>query len=260
MKVKFVNVWDGSRLGYVKHIVLQVEESDTFLTEANFDPGYKFIITAVYHNVGAAGGHNFNPYHGNRARKLSRIIDYTESDVLGFYLDKVTDIYDIPQNLYTDTFWDVARTDGHDERSREELYSNSDSYFKVLHTGIYSFKELSAKLLDIADELKGELSEEVKGIVVRNERWMERMSELSAFSGKRGRPAEERKSIRLAIIDKNSLECVSDGWSTSAQTIVADYLWCPCDELPESIWEQVSEKNEWSFQRIYKTAEDEKID
>jgi hypothetical protein len=217
MKVKFVKVWDDLRWGYVKHIVLQVEPSDTFLTEENFNPGYKFIITAQYKQVGAAGGHSFNPYYGERVRKVSRAIDATESDVLGFYLTQIKDIYDIPQELYTDTFWGVVRTDGYGkEGDREELYSDSGSYYKVLHTGIYN-----------SDELQG-------------------------------KSAKDRRSIRFAIIDKNSLECVSDMW-TSAETNVADYLWCPCDELPESLWDQVCTKNDWGHERIYKTSEDQKV-
>ena len=35
MKTKFVNVWDNRRWGYIGYIILQVEESDIFLTEKN---------------------------------------------------------------------------------------------------------------------------------------------------------------------------------------------------------------------------------
>jgi hypothetical protein len=257
MKVKFVKVWDDLRWGYVKHIVLQVEPSDTFLTEENFNPGYKFIITAQYKQVGAAGGHSFNPYYGERVRKVSRAIDATESDVLGFYLTQIKDIYDIPQELYTDTFWGVVRTDGYGkERDREDLYSDSDSYYKVLHTGIYNSDELHDIMLDAADGLPGELGENLKKSMIETRdhlRWLDKLSENESKS------AKEKKSIRFAIIDKKSLECVSDKWSTSAQRIVADYLWCPCDELPEALWEQVCTKNEFGFERIYKTSEDQKI-
>lgn len=133
MKSKFVKVWDDHRFGYVKYIVLEVEENDKFLTEANFNPGYKFIIQALYHHVGAAGGHEFNPYYGERVRKISRKIESTEADVLGFYLQNVNDIYDIPDTLYTEKIWNVVRTD-HDHE--EDNYDVEDCYKVLVDGGI----------------------------------------------------------------------------------------------------------------------------
>ncbi|WP_207722180.1 hypothetical protein [Clostridium intestinale] len=45
-----------------------------------------------------------------------------------------------------------------------------------------------------------------------------------------------------------------------SQYIIADYLWCPYDELPENLWEQVQSKNEIGLDRIYKLDEDEQVD
>ena len=41
MKTKFVNVWDNRRWGYIGYIILQVEESDIFLTEK------KYILSVI---------------------------------------------------------------------------------------------------------------------------------------------------------------------------------------------------------------------
>lgn len=258
MKVKFVKVWDDLKFGYVKHIILQVEESDTFLTEENFNPGYKFIISAVYHGVGAAGGHDFNPYHGNRVRDISQKIDYTESDVLGFYLQKVKNIYDIPEELHTNSFWDVVRTDGYGDRDKE-LYENNDMYYKVLHTSIYDLKELYTKLLDMQNEKGGLLKEkgiDLEAIINEHEKWDER---LNIIYKKTGNNSETRKSIKFAIINKESLVIVNDKWSTSNDGIIADYLWCPYEELPDYLWGKVQEKNEISLDRIYKLNEDAEV-
>lgn len=256
MKVKFVRVWDDRRWGYVKHIILQVEESDTFLTEENFNSGYKFVIQAVYHQVGAAGGHDFNPYHGNRVRDLSTKIDSTESDVLGFYLGKIKDIYDIPQDLYTDSFWNVVRTDGY-SRSNKDYYDDCDSYYKVLHTSIYSYDELCEKLLEIKnskDEFFDKLDIDIDLILKRNQEHFDRLDEITRKFG--ATPKKPSKSIRFAIIDKESLEIVNDTWSTSAQSTIADYLWCPCDEIPDSLWQKVIDKNDLGAERIYKINEE----
>lgn len=253
MKVKFVKVWDDRKLGYVKHIVLQVEQFDTFLTEENFNPGYKFIISAVYHNVGAAGGHNFNPYHGNRVRELSRKIDFTESDVLGFYLNKVKDIHEIPEELYTDSFWNVVRTDRYAEKHRE-FDDDCDSFYKVLHTSKFSFEELRSQLstLNKKNKLFEGTGIDIEAILDNQQEWMKRLDRISGRTDNK----ENKKSIRLAIIDKQSLEICNDTWSTSSQSTIADYLWCPCDELPDFLWERVQDKNELSLNRIYKLNED----
>ncbi len=71
MKTKFVNVWDNIRFGYIGFIVLQVEETDKFLVEKNFNPGYKFIIQAWYNHVGATGGHTFIPSHRESVQEKS---------------------------------------------------------------------------------------------------------------------------------------------------------------------------------------------
>lgn len=252
MKVKFVKVWDDRRFGYVKHIVLQVEESDTFLTEANFNPGYKMIISAVYHHVGAAGGHDFNPYHGNRVREISRKIDYTESDVLGFYLNKVKDIHEMPEELYTDSFWNVVRTDSSAEKHRE-FEDDWNSYYKVLHTSKFSFEELRAQLssLNTKSKLFEESEIDIEAILDNQQEWMKRLDRISGRADNK----VNKKTISFAIIDKKSLDICNDTWSTSSESTIADYLWCPCDELPNFLWEQVQDKNELSLDRIYKLNE-----
>ncbi|MBV7271638.1 hypothetical protein JMF89_04080 [Clostridiaceae bacterium UIB06] len=184
MKNRFVKVWDDRRFGYMKYIVLEVEKNDKFLLEAGFDPGYKFIIQAVYDRVGAAGGHEFNPYYGERVRKISHKINSTEADVLGFYLQNVDNIYDIPNTLYTENIWNVVRTDGYceedDDYDAENCYKvllaslldtnkASDCLFidketlEVVSGTLYDHERSITKYLwSSCEELPDELLEEVK--------------------------------------------------------------------------------------------------
>lgn len=135
MKTKFIKVWDNRRFGYMNYIVLQVEKNDKFLLEAHFNPGYKFIIQAVYNNVGAAGGNEFNPYYGERVREISRKIDSTEADVLGFYLQNVDNIYDIPNTLYTENIWNVVYTDHYKDNDDDDY--DTENCYKVLISSIF---------------------------------------------------------------------------------------------------------------------------
>jgi hypothetical protein len=121
MKTKFVNVWDDRRWGYVGFIVLQVEETDKFLVEKNFNPGYKFVIQACYNHVGAAGGHTFIPSYGEGIQKKSRKIETNEADVFGVYLSNIKDIYDIPDELDTKNFWGIMNTKREDGKEDEEI-------------------------------------------------------------------------------------------------------------------------------------------
>ena len=251
MKIKYVKVWDDIKFSYVKHIVLQVEETDLFMISAGFDPGYKIIIQAVYHNVGAAGGYEFNPYHNNSARQLSRKLDYVESDVLGFYLDHVDDIYDLPDDLNTESIWGSIVTSNKEEKN-EIFYESEDLYYKVLHTSELKFETL------------GEQFEHLKNIVNRNENLFRDMPDLYKFLEKEEKGYENlgfnsqklKKQIRFAIIDKNSLKIIDDRYSIPIDSTIADYLWCPFEILPDVLWKDVQIKNDdFSSQRIYKLEE-----
>lgn len=133
MKSKFVTVKNDSHWGYGHFIVLQVEETDKKLLDAGLNIGYKIIINARHKMVGAAGGNEFIPSHGSRTRKVSKKIDTTEADVLGFYLTSVKNIYDIPDVLDTESFWDIVFTDW-DKDGQIDDFTN-DCYYKVLYDG-----------------------------------------------------------------------------------------------------------------------------
>lgn len=133
MKSKFVTVKNDSHWGYGYFIVLQVEETDKKLLDAGLNIGYKIIINARHKMVGAAGGNEFIPSHGSRTRKVSKKIDTTEADVLGFYLTSVKNIYDIPDELDTESFWDIVFTDW-DKDGQIDDFTN-DCYYKVLYDG-----------------------------------------------------------------------------------------------------------------------------
>jgi hypothetical protein len=124
MKTKFIKVWDDLRFGYLNFIVLQVEETDKFLIQSGLNVGYKIIVQAYPKYVGAAGGNNFNPYYNKRVRNISKILDSTEADVLGFYLNNINDIYEIPEELYTEEFWNVVRTDSYSQDKDEIDFEN----------------------------------------------------------------------------------------------------------------------------------------
>lgn len=133
MKSKFVTVKNDSHGGYGHFIVLQVEETDKKLLDAGLNIGYKIIINARHKMVGAAGGNEFIPSHGSKTRKVSKKIDTTEADVLGFYLTSVKNIYDIPDELDTESFWDIVFTDW-DKDGQIDDFTN-DCYYKVLYDG-----------------------------------------------------------------------------------------------------------------------------
>lgn len=133
MKSKFVTVKNDSYGGYGHFIVLQVEETDKKLLDAGLNVGYKIIINARHKMVGAAGGNEFIPSHGSRTRKVSKKIDTTEADVLGFYLTSVKNIYDIPDELDTESFWDIVFTDWNIDDQIDDF--TNDGYYKVLYDG-----------------------------------------------------------------------------------------------------------------------------
>lgn len=156
MKSKFIRVWDDYRFGYFNFIVLQVEEYDVFLLKAGLNVGYKIIVNAQHKFVGAAGGNSFNPYYGERVRKVSGKIDSTEADVLGFYLTNINDIYDMPEELYTEEFWDVVRTDSYSQDKDEIDFENC---YKCLIT----YDSLNGKKrVDLAFINKNSLIEELR--------------------------------------------------------------------------------------------------
>lgn len=131
MKSKFVTVKNDSHLGYGHFIVLQVEETDKKLLDAGLNVGYKIIINARHKMVGAAGGNEFIPSHGSRTRDVSKKIDTTEADVLGFYLTSVKNIYDIPDELDTESFWDIVFTDRNEDDQIDDFAN--ECYYKVLY-------------------------------------------------------------------------------------------------------------------------------
>lgn len=258
MKVKFIKVWDYSKFGYVKFIILQVEETDYFLTEANFNPGYKFIIQAMYNRVGAAGGHNFNVYHGNRVRNISQKIETTEADVLGFYLQNVSNIYDAPEELNTENIWDVVLTDRYsrvDEDEIDDIEYLENNVYKVLTTSIYeSSQELTDNLINTLNSLNdskynsGLNIDEIKEMIHESNERLERWGvDLKKTS----------RTIKFLLIDKNNFEVINSKSSSKNESIIADYLWLPCEELPIGMWNKVVEVNEgYSFERFFNHNEE----
>ena len=258
MKAKIVKVWDDSEFGSIMFIVLQVEECDRALTSRNFNPGYKIIVQAIYHKVGAAGGHEFIPYYGTRVSKVSQKIDTVEADVLGFYLNSVKDIYEIPSELHTRDFWRVSRTAKGAED--EDYETGPDSCYKLLLVNEHSIQEQTDWLFEALENLNGrDALEGVEGrysdILVdlrKSTENMEKRLNIGEVERKK-----RRKNMRLVYINKESLKEISNSTSTSAKYIIAKYLWLPHEELPREKWEDFTGRH--NFERVYCLSEEDSV-
>lgn len=242
MKTKFVNVWDNRRLGYIGFIVLQVEETDKFLVEKNFNPGYKFVIQAWYNHVGAAGGHTFIPDHMEGIQEKSKKIETNEADVFGLYLSNINDIYDIPDELYTKNFWGIMNTKRDYEEDEETVYP-CDEYYKVAYKyKTMSFNEMIS-LFQEPDDLIREIigDENIDAIQNSNRKLQNKMFQMGANL--------DQESIRVyyGYVNKKSLELKGVYWqigTNSNEDVINKYLWIPNDEMPNEIWNEVKRVNE----------------
>ncbi|SPF46638.1 conserved hypothetical protein [Candidatus Desulfosporosinus infrequens] len=244
MKAKFVKVWDNRRFGYIPFIVLQVEETDTFLTKANFNPGYKFVIQALYSHVGAAGGHKFNPfYYKESVQDRSQKIETNEADALGFYLGNIDNIHNIPDNLYTEKFWDAVWTS---QELKDEEYEGDEDYYKLLlTTGIssmaMSISELDgvlANLQTMESPIFKNTSEIVEALTAANNSMRERYKQM-------GWDIDEKSQVvKCLVVDKNDLSVINAWCATGNNITIADYLWLPFDEMPLDVFHEFNKVNE----------------
>ncbi|EDT74244.1 hypothetical protein [Clostridium butyricum] len=255
MKAKVIKVWDDLRFGCIPFIVLEVDQNDKLLLENGFKEKYRFIVQAINHRVGAAGGYSFDPYRDERVRKISNKINTTEADVLGFYLSNVDDIYNIPNELFTENFWGVVRTDGYSEEreSDSEYEINSETCYKVLIESEPIIIE--EQINDIEDILnKGTV---FNSIDYKNlfEKILKEYEEEKTYNNARGITSNtpiRSERISIDLIDKKTLERITSEESNK-ESIIAKYLWLPQDVLPEELWSEVKDKNEdYSIKRIYK--------
>lgn len=242
MKVKFVKVWDTHKFGYVKFIVLQVEESDKFLTESNFNPGYKFIVQAIYNRVGASGGHKFNPfYFENQVKDASVTINTNEAEVLGFYLSNVENVHDIPTDLYTDNIWKVLYTSRDYEEQPEEFYDPNKCYKVLLINNETTLRRNLDSLLDFVEnppQISSDILKELDLVAMKNSL----LKDKEKYKDTLDKPI---RNINMVIVDKRSLKIV-DSYSsiTSPNNAIAEYLWHESEELPNNLFERVCEVNE----------------
>lgn len=257
MKMKYITVASDGGWGAVKHIILQVEDTDTFITSNGIDPGYKIIIDCTKHHFSAAGGHTFNPYHNESARKKSRTLSENESDVLGFYLSQVDDIDSLPDKIESKKFWNVVFSNS--KRNHEEdcfdtfceridnMYNNtheldfSKKYYKVLYTDKVQYKTLR-NVLDNAknytsmiSEFNDDLSEQILKALKETEERSQRIGTLDS---------ELKPAIYFSIIDSETYKEVDRYWCNHSDKTIADYLWCQFDELPLEEWDKYEDKND----------------
>lgn len=257
MKMKYVNISSDRGFGIVKHIVLQIEETDTFITSSGIDPGYKILIDCTKHRISATGGHTFNPYHGESALKKSRKMDANESDILGFYVGNVKDIDLLPDEIDYDMFNDLVFTSyrGEDETPRsfaeeiENLYSlknkldHDKKYLKV----IYGNKQKYNSVREMFDEVKMAIDKlstmnnddvpEIKALINSGEHFFDEKGFLEK---------KPKVQVNFGIVESESLLQIHDFWSTNSKSIVADYIWCRFDALPQEKWTEFSKKNDLS--------------
>ncbi len=239
MKTKFVNVWDNRRWGYIGYIILQVEESDIFLTEKNFNPGYKFIIQAWYNNVGAAGGHTFIPSHGESVQEKTRKISTNEADVLGLYLSNVDDIYNIPDELHTEKFWGIVYTKM-DVSEELELNFPYDNYYKVAYRIKTPSWNKNIESLDrLTETCSSVFSKDTLCALNDTIKWMTEIPKsINADLD------SEHTHVKYGYINKETLKLEWETYcSCSKETIINEYLWDPHDELPVELWEKVKKLN-----------------
>ncbi|MGO4500488.1 hypothetical protein AB4114_31955 [Paenibacillus sp. 2RAB27] len=243
MKTKFVNVWDNRSWGYIGFIVLQVEDTDKFLTEKNFNPGYKFVIQAWYSHVGAAGGHTFIPSHREGIQEKSRKIDTNEADVFGLYLSNIKDIYDIPDDLYTKNFWGIMNTKREDDQEDEELECPSDEYYKVaFKRQSKSFNQM-ASLLEKQNDFRNEIFsyEELNDLQNIISESRNKMIQMGADLN------QESLQVYYGFVHKKTLELKNVYWALGTdgnERVIDKYLWTLNDEMPREIWDDVKRTNE----------------
>lgn len=237
MKVRFVDVLDSTRTGRIGYIILQVEESDDFLTKKNFNPGYKFVIQALYNRVGAAGGHKFIPAYGESVQKKSQKINTVEGDVLGFYLSGVNDIYDIPDELSTEDFWGIVNTNT-DNNSYDDDEYPFEEYYKLLYkVTTPSWNSIRNTLVQHMDDYKKIIGEDVNNFLEKDEKIRKKCSDFIDYD-------KEYTRISCVLINKSTLKVESNRYSTSDKITISDYLWDPHESLPVDMWEKVKENND----------------
>lgn len=239
MKCKFVKVWDSLRIGRVKFIILQVEECDTFLTEANFNPGYKFIIQAYNDNVGAAGGYRFIPHYHESVQETSKKLNTVESDVLGFYLSYVNDIYDLPEDLYTDNSWDIIYTVPKTNSQNE--FDSEDYYKALIRQHLHSFNHMYEILASVSPEIRNSIF----GNDSAHAELMATTHRIADGLKKSGHNLdEERLQLSILFIHKQSLK-IEDAYfviNSSDKSIIAKYLWLPNEAITPDCWKMVQER------------------
>ncbi len=238
MKCKFVKVWDSSRIGRVKFIILQVEECDTFLTEANFNPGYKFIIQAYNHNVGAAGGHRFIPHYHESVQETSKKLNTVESDVLGFYLSYVNDIYDLPEDLYTDNSWDIIYTVP--ETNSQKEFDSEEYYKALIRQRLPSFNRMYETLASMSPDIR----DSIFGNDSAHAELMATTDRIADALKKWGYNLDdERLRLSILFIRKQSLK-IEDAYfviDSTDKSIIAKYLWLPNESITPDCWKTVQE-------------------
>lgn len=242
MKEKFVNVWDNRGWGYIGFIVLQVEETDKFLIEHNFNPGYKFVIQAWYNHVGAAGGHTFIPSYGEGIQEKSRKIETNEADVFGLYLSNIKDIYDIPDKLDTKNFWGIMNTKIDDNKEDKELEYPCDEYYKVAYKKHIKSFNFMTSLFENLNELNDIFSnEQILEIRESNSKLRRSMVKMGADLD------QESYQVYYGYVNKKSMEFKGVYWqigTNSNEDIINKYLWIPNDEMPKELWDEVKDINE----------------
>lgn len=276
MKCKVVKVYDDLRFGRIPYIILEVEESDKLLRELYFEPGYRFVIQAVNHHVGAAGGCHFKLEYGMGVQEVSRKIQYNEADVLGNYLEDVKDIYDVPECLYTEKIWDVLWYPELINR-REEWYENTDleSCYKIfIETVPESIFETYQKIKEAKEGLKeleinninstydefliekeskiddidntydeGLIEKEIETNDIGDtyDKFLTMMEGTTEKLKNVGFDTNEKyKNHVVLLVDKETLKIVNSHSTLSQyEEDYAEYLWLPCEEISNEDWEKV---------------------
>ncbi|WP_156487430.1 hypothetical protein [Neobacillus novalis] len=235
--MKMIKVRSGEGFSLIRYIILQVEETDTIFHGSYYKPGYKIIIECAGTGLAASGGYEFNPFFGTSVTNRSMKITSNEANVLGFHIQNVIDIEELPDEMDVDKFWNLVYSSAARPRSdvkewieqaiEDGTLIEGRTYLKVL------FQQDSK--VDMDDEINKLLNSDLTiAPHISNS-----LKTMKSFFSKQ----EDRDPIyQFGIIDSETKEILMQK-STTGKSIIADYLWCVFDPIPPEHWDIIKEKN-----------------
>lgn len=159
MQIKYFHAEDDSTATGINYAVLKIEEVDShFFSKVGLGSGTKIILEFAGCRVAASCGNDFTPwYYENSVRDRSQKIECYLSDLVGLYLNSVSDLREIPDKIDFKEIAELSRINNNAylnikteiEKSYEkEILTEDETYKKVLYKeqDKYVFGILDSKL------------------------------------------------------------------------------------------------------------------